>query len=167
LTSEVTVGAAMLDLKQFKMPVVRDACRYWLSKCGQNPMPRRMDIRPEELRALLPYIFLVDVSANHPVEFRFRLVGSEISIWAGKEYTGLTVNETDYGPQWRRIHDLYLDVVASRQPRRDIYHAAWVGREFLYYERFLAPLSSDGETVDMLFGSLHVTGRDEGAKQGD
>jgi hypothetical protein len=155
----------VLDFNQFKTLVVRDAYSYWLGKCDKRSMPSRSDIRPEQLRALLPYIFLVDISGD-PTEFRFRLVGSEITAWAGREYTGLAVNEADYGPQWRRIHAVYLDVVVSRQPRLDLYHAPWVNREFLYYERLVAPLSSDGQTVDMLFGCLHVADPEISSTQG-
>jgi hypothetical protein len=159
------LGAAMLDFDKFKTPVVRDTYSYWLSKCDKQAMPRRSDIRPEELRTLLPYIFLVDIGAN-PTEFRFRLVGSEIGVWAGKEYTGAAINEAEYGPQWRRIHAVYMDVLMSRQPRHDLYHAPWVSREFLYYERLVAPLSSDGQTIDMLFGSLHIVAQADLPKQG-
>jgi hypothetical protein len=148
-----------LDLATFKTPVVRDAYSYWLDKCGDRSMPRRSDVRPEELRALLPHIFLVDIGGS-PLEFRFRLVGSEITALAGKEYTGLAVNEADYGPQWGRIHKSYLNVAVSRRPEVDFYNAPWRDREFLYYERLVAPLSSDGEDVDMLFGCLHVLERE-------
>jgi hypothetical protein len=159
------MGAAVLDLGNFKTPIVRQAYSYWLRKCGDRPMPRRVDIRPEELRALLPFIFLVDVEGSPPT-FRFRLVGSEIGVWAGKEYTGVAINEADYGPQWQRIHEMYLQVATSGKPQLDLYHAPWVSKEFWYYERFVAPLSSDGGTVDMLFGSLHVVDREAPAKKG-
>ena len=56
----------------------------------------------------------------------------------------------------RRIFDLYAQVAASRAPRRDVYEAPWIGREHLLYERFLAPLSDDGQDVNMLFGALQL-----------
>jgi hypothetical protein len=34
---------------------------YWHSKCPEGAFPRRSDIRPEELRSLLPHVFMVDI----------------------------------------------------------------------------------------------------------
>jgi hypothetical protein len=98
-------------------------------------------------------VFLVDVTYA-PLTFRFRLVGTEVTALARKEYTGLAVDERDYGPQWRRVFDRYAEVVVSRGPRLDLWNAPWVSREFLRYERVIAPLSSDGRTINMLFGAL-------------
>jgi hypothetical protein len=145
----------MIDPALFKTAAVRQAYEYWLAKCGDGQPPRRADLDPVEMRPLLPYVFLVDVT-QAPLAFRFRLVGSKITEWAEKEYTGLGVNEGDYGPQWRRVFNLYAEVVASRAPRLDLYAAPWVSREFYRYERFIAPLSNDGASVDMLFGALHA-----------
>lgn len=149
----------MLDVARFQTNVVRGAYEYWARKTIDGRLPRRSDIRPDELRALLPYVFLVDV-AQAPLGFRFRLVGSAITTWAEKEYTGLAVDARDYGADWKRVFDIYAGVVAAGQPRRDVYKAPWVSREFLRYERVVAPLSSDGKTVDMLFGALQVLERE-------
>ncbi len=144
----------MLRKDQFQSHVVATAYEYWLSKRRPGAPPRRSDIQPSELRSILPHIFLVDVVLPRP-EFRFRLVGSEITAMAGKEYTGLRVNERDYGPHWERVHASYLDVVLSREPRLDTYHAPWVTKEFWVYERLIAPLSTAGGAIDMLFGCLY------------
>ncbi|MBI3497059.1 MAG: PAS domain-containing protein [Proteobacteria bacterium] len=140
---------------QFKTAVVKQAHDYWLSKAAPGRLPARAEIELEEIKHLLPYVFLVDVAGN-PTEFRFRLVGTEIDAWAGKPYTGLAVNERDYGPQWRRIYDEYLEVVRTRAPRFSRYRAPWVSKEYRLYERFIAPLSNSGGAVDMLFGALHM-----------
>jgi hypothetical protein len=143
----------MIEPAVFRTEIVRRAYEYWAGKAAGGRLPNRADIRPEELRALLPYIFLVDVTPE-PLGFRFRLVGTKITEWAEKEYTGLTVTEADYGTQWKRIYDIYADVVRTRTPRHDIYSAPWVSREFLRYERLIAPLSGNGQDVDMLYGVL-------------
>lgn len=145
----------VIDPAKFRTTIVRQAYHYWLGKCVRGRLPRRADLRPEEMRAFLPYVFLVDV-VPAPLGFRFRLVGTQVTAWAEKEYTGRAVDERDYGPQWRRIFDIYAAVVASRRPRLDIYDAPWVSREFVRYERLIAPLSSDGQAIDMLFGTLHT-----------
>ncbi|HEY7609190.1 MAG TPA: PAS domain-containing protein [Alphaproteobacteria bacterium] len=142
----------------FKTRVVRESYEYWLGKCQGGRLPRRRDIRPEEIARLLPNIFLVDVVGDPPV-FKFRLVGTKITEWAAGEYTGVTVNEAEYGPNWRRVYDSYLEAVHRRAPVYSEYSAPWKEREFLFYERIIAPLSDDGVTVNMLFGALDVVSR--------
>jgi hypothetical protein len=144
-----------MDQFRFKTRVVRESYEYWLSKCRGDRLPRRRDIRPEEIARLLPHIFLVDV-AGDPPSFKFRLVGTQITQWAAGEYTGVTVNEAEYGPNWRRVYDSYLQAVRTRAPVYSEYSAPWMEREFLFYERIIAPLSEDGATVSMLFGALDV-----------
>lgn len=145
----------MIDGHLFKTVVVREAYAYWLGKCVRGRLPARADLRPEEMRAFLPFLFLVDVG-HDPLAFRFRLVGTKITEWAEKEYTGVPVDEAAYGPQWQRVFDTYAAIVAGRRPQLDIWDAPWVSREFVRYERLIAPLSSDGQTIDMLFGALHI-----------
>jgi hypothetical protein len=139
----------------FTTDVVRQAYDYWRSKCAGGRPPRRADLRPEEIAPLLPYMFLVDVVGDPPT-FKYRLVGTQINDWAGREFTGVALNEREYGPNWQLVHDIYAGVVKTREPVRSEYSAPWREREFLIYERIVAPLSSDGETIDMLFGALDV-----------
>jgi hypothetical protein len=138
----------------FRTEIVERAFRYWSSKCRDGRLPRRADLRPEEMPLLLPHVFLVDVT-HAPLEFRFRIVGTEICNLAGRDYTGARVNEKEYGPDWKSIFEVYWRVVHSAKPEVAVRRAPWLAREFLRYERLIAPLSSDGAAVDMLFGALH------------
>lgn len=144
-----------MDRFPFKTRVVRESYEYWLSKCRGDGLPRRRDIRPEEIVRLLPHIFLVDVAGDPPT-FKFRLVGTQITEWAAGEYTGVTVNESEFGPNWRRVYDIYRGAVEKRAPAHSEYSAPWKEREFLFYERIVAPLSDDGVSINMLFGALDV-----------
>jgi hypothetical protein len=146
-------GGASIDSGRFATAAVSKAYEYWRGKCTLGRLPCREDLIPEEMRVFLPHVFLVDVT-HTPLTFRFRLVGTEITQLARKEYTGLAVDEQDYGPDWRRVFDRYAEVVIGRCPQLDIWNAPWVSREFLRYERLIAPLSSDGRTINMLFGGL-------------
>src|SRR5690242_6639940 len=75
----------------FRTLVVEQAFRYWLGKCTAGRAPRRRDLLPDEIPALLRYVFLVDVTTE-PLTFRFRLVGTEIGRLAAREHTGSCVN---------------------------------------------------------------------------
>jgi hypothetical protein len=145
----------LIDPSHFKSPPIRRLAEYWIAKASPGHLPGRQDIKPEDLRADLPFVYLIDV-ASHPLSFRFRLVGTRVSEWTGRDFTGAAVNEIDYGPQWQRIFNDYKAVVESKAAVRAEVYGPWVAKEFRYYERFLAPLARDGSTVDMLFGALHI-----------
>lgn len=149
MPQDLVIGASVA----FKTDVVRQAYEYWAGKRPERVLPRRADIDPLELRHLLPFLFLVDVHRD-PVGFKFRLVGTAITQCAARDHTGLWVNERDYGPDWKRIHDAYLEVVRTGFPNIAVCHAAWPARDFVHYERLVAPLATDGTNVDMLFGAL-------------
>jgi hypothetical protein len=145
----------MIDLGAFKSPKVRKVYEYWLRKSAGGHLPSRSDIKPEDLRGLLAYVFLVDV-AREPLRFTFRLVGTEITRWAGSEYAGFSFGDQESAPNWKAVFDDYRSVVDTRLPRRDERSAPWVSKEFYRFERMVAPLSNYGTTVDMLFGALQV-----------
>lgn len=144
------------DSNRLRSDVVRRAYAYWSGKLDGDRLPARADIRPEELRHLLAWIFLVDVTHN-PLRFRYRLIGSEITRLAGVERTGSYVDAAGLGPYWRRVHDDYRAVVRRRVPSYVDGGARWNGREFQHHERLVMPLASDGAQIDMLFGVLHPT----------
>ena len=61
---------------------------YWESKRGDRSMPARADIDPAEIPSLLSIILLMDTSTAG--EYRYRLVGTEIVRWLGRDTTGQT-----------------------------------------------------------------------------
>jgi len=145
----------VIDLSAFRNPVVKRAYEYWTDKSASGRLPSRSDIKPQELHGLLPWLFLVDV-LRAPLRFKFRLVGTELTRWAGREYTGIVIGDRDCEESWQQAFDDFRSVVDVRVPRYDQRQAPWMSLEFPRFERILAPLSSDESTVDMLFGALHV-----------
>lgn len=94
---------------------------YWSSKRqGSDDLPSRADIRPEEIKPLLPYLMILEF--EQPARtFRYRLIGTAVVDGVGKDYTGLTLTEShpnvgafetvtramldlmdDAAPRWRR-----------------------------------------------------------------
>jgi hypothetical protein len=59
--------------------------RYWLVKRGNRSMPARRDIDPGEIRALLPYLTILDKIHG---QFRYRLHGSAVAREIGRDLTG-------------------------------------------------------------------------------
>src|SRR5258708_8692764 len=87
------------DPDGFKTAPMRRLAAYWLSKCTADRLPSRAAILPEEIVRDLPFVYLVDV-LDEPPPFRFRLVGTQVSIWSERDYTGTTLNAAEYGPKW-------------------------------------------------------------------
>jgi hypothetical protein len=144
----------MIEPAAIKSVRVRQAYEYWLRKAAGGRLPSRNDIKPRELVGVLDQIFLVDVT-QRPLTFHFRLFGSALTKWAGKEYTGFSFNANG-DSNWRTTFNDYRSVVESHVPRCDERSAPWASKDFYTIERMVAPLSADGRTVEMLFGALQV-----------
>lgn len=141
-------------------PMGRAFLSYWHSKCRATEQgqayPRRSDIHPEEIRALLPYIFMVDVLRGGPdLDFRFRLVGTAIMEIEG-EHTGLKLSamfpdRAAYAVLWRQYRDAAAGKVWVRHET-----LRWQDRDHVAYEVILAPLQDDSGQVTMLIGIAHA-----------
>ena len=144
----------MISPDLIKSRVVKLVYEYWAIKAAGGLLPRRSDIRWEELRGLASYVGMVDVLKD-PLRFRIRFFGTQLVQWAGRDYTGSVIDEGATGLE-RLVFDDYTYVIETQQPRYDERSAAWPGRGYHRLERIVAPLSSDGKTVDMLFGAIDV-----------
>ncbi len=85
-----------------------------------------------------------------PLQFRFRLVGTELVDRAGFDLTGKTLDAYP-NPEFRAsMRQRYTAVVESRRPLRSVQTDLVIDGRLRRYEALLLPLASDGETVDML-----------------
>ncbi len=127
---------------------------YWNAKRGEREMPGRQDIDPAEIPQLLPHITLIDV-IDGGARFRYRLVGTAVVDGFNRNHTGRHVDELDV-PQFGRdaLHIQYRSVLRKRRPiyLRNIYVMA--GNVEAVTPRVLAPLSRDGQAIDMIISAL-------------
>src|SRR3546814_5237666 len=75
-------------------PELREIYHYWSGKRGGRCYPTRADIRPEEIKRLLPFVLLLDV-LDEGRHFRFRLVGTDAA--SGIDPTGKLLHEAAPG----------------------------------------------------------------------
>ena len=123
---------------------------YWLGKGAGKGMPARADIDALDIPALLANVFLIDVVPGNPRRFRFRLVGTRITELEG-EMTNRFLDEFVPGAAGTAMARHYEDTLEGRiYVRHETLH--WRKRDYINYDVLLLPLSSDGRTVDMLFG---------------
>jgi hypothetical protein len=132
---------------------VRD---YWLEKRGKCAMPSRSDISPRELKAELPSILLADVVENG-ADFRYRLVGTHLREFFYSEPSGKLMSEAllPFGEATvSATLQTYRNVMERRNPMRITGSGSLYGQEPKHFDALLAPLSDDGETVNMILGSF-------------
>lgn len=137
---------------------VRD---YWQRRRGQRAMPGRLDILPFDMKPHLPSILLADV-VDGGRDFRYRLVGSHLQRYFDGNPTGKLMSESlgVFGPDTvNRTLDVYRGVVARRAPLRASGAGAFFAQEPKHFDALLTPLSDDGATVNMIFGTFQFVWR--------
>ncbi|HEV2549800.1 MAG TPA: PAS domain-containing protein [Stellaceae bacterium] len=142
------------DLR-FDHPRLNELVRYWESKRRDGRLPARVDIDPAELKPFLGNIFMLDV-VGEPKRFRYRLIGTEIVEYVGRDSTGKFQEEAYAPEQAAENNAMYRWICENKKPLRNFGVINWVGREFFKYEIVNLPLASDGDTVDIILGCMLV-----------
>ena len=124
---------------------------YWEQLRRGRVMPSREDIEPLDIAALLPHVYLVNI-AYDPLDFRYRLIGTKIVEHSLADYTGRSLRDLPEQRPPSQIWALFNQAIEERRPvctRIPYLHIP--GRSV---EKLAAPLSTDGQTIDMLFGVI-------------
>lgn len=144
----VTLSFQRVGPDRVTFPQILRIRDYIESKRGDRPFACRRDILPEEISFALGRIILMDVR-HGPLDFVYRLYGSEISQSDDDEVTKKSVYEQKDGVYREHLLACYTEAVTAREP---VYHEMTVtdGRRVVRYQRGLFPLSDDGEQINML-----------------
>lgn len=133
-------------------PRIRALYEYW--RCirpAAGRLPARRHFDPMAVPRLLPNIWLLDVH-NHPMRFRYRLVGTYMAIALGRDMTGCWFDELypEFGPGHPTYED-YKRLISERAIlwRRGKPVFALHVERCAALERIVLPLADDGVTVDM------------------
>ncbi|HYG91851.1 MAG TPA: PAS domain-containing protein [Azospirillum sp.] len=128
---------------------------HWDRMRGARRMPSRADLDPVDIPRLLPVTILVEVLRD-PLDFRYRLLGTEIDRIVTANYRGRCFSELEHIETGGRLWSDHERVVLTRAPVRS--SVAYVG-----HDRFirtlshgLFPLSNDGETVHMIWAVAEI-----------
>jgi hypothetical protein len=139
------------SVEQLRSPTVLALHAYWRSKRRGRPMPAPADIDPAEIRPLLPSLIIAEY-VGAPARVRYRLVGTQQVYYNGLDFTGLYLDEIDWGIENEfvtLVHDTLLRTTAPVIGRYQ-----WGFRDsVLGFAEFGAfPLSEDGTTVARCVG---------------
>jgi hypothetical protein len=119
---------------------------------GNRSMPSRMDVLPEELRDLLPYISLMQ-AADDPVESRYIISGEALDRASDRGIKGMTIREVLSMGSLSTLADIkamYGAVIQHGKPSFSRGDMEYRDRGHIFFDRVLLPLSADDETVDHL-----------------
>lgn len=131
-------------------PRIRRFYDYWNVLRGDRPMPARADIDPAEIKDLLPGIIMIDVGGEPPA-LVYRLVGTDEVAARGHDPTGKSVADAVYAENPAEALRSYW---LAAETRDVVYHeepSATKSPHLSQVGMLVTPLSSDGDTVDILF----------------
>ena len=142
-----------------------DMMRYLQDVAPDGRLAGRQHIDPLEFGQVMTLVNLVDVErVEGDLRFRYRLVGVEQTRSAGREYTGLLVQDALLPELVPRVLSNMSAVLTTRSPVFDSFPIPHPDREFIISQRMYYPLASDGETIDMLL-TLHGYDPDPGLER--
>jgi len=135
---------------------LRDLLGIWDARRQGRRMPARADLDPFDLKEHLGHLFLVDVERD-PIRFRYRLVGTKITNIVRRDVTGRYFEDIYTGRLLESMIEVQSWVMNESAPLR-IFNRTGHPRNTVYvYDGLLLPLSTDGETVNMVLGELLFT----------
>jgi hypothetical protein len=109
---------------------------------------------PDDLKYILGNLSLVDVTYN-PLQFRFRLHGSNVADRYGSDMTNTTVDEITDPERARTLKEHFTEVVDRRRP---IVQLRYLATAYITLpndsEALTLPLSNDDKTINMLLAAL-------------
>jgi hypothetical protein len=151
-----------LTIETAQHPKVRWICEYWQAKQAGREMPRRADFDPLEMRSVLGNLCLVEVTADVPRRYLFRVDGSNLASITGFDLTGKFADQLPDAAYRDYVLALYDRVVAARVPVIRGNDEDWAGVG-MRVESVTMPFSSDGIRVDYLLDAVFPTKHREGA----
>lgn len=140
-------------------PRIGELVDYWASKLGGRKMPSRKDIDPAEIVPLLPFVALVDVIPDVPVEkrYRVRLFGTQLVEYHQKDWTGKLIFDVTSAEAAQRIVQAGEFCVNHHRPWLSSGKLYWAShKSSKQFEIVIVPLSPDDAVVNMLLALLVI-----------
>jgi hypothetical protein len=138
------------DLPENCDPRVRELISYWDSIRPDGGIPGRQNLDPGKIPSALANIWLIDVRWE-PTRFRFRLVGTRVVEFLGRDPTGCWIDEVYPSFPKSSIEDDFVACAVSGKPRwRRGPPFMEAGKDYALVERIALPLATNGEDTDML-----------------
>lgn len=135
-----------------RTPALRRLLAYWDARRGTAFAPSRHAIDPSALKTDLPNLFMLDVLQDG-ADYRYRLVGTEVVAFSGRDVTGRTFSELygDEPPVLAQALAIFRKVLSTRGPVYAQGQVFWLAdRGYREFEAGYFPLSRDGTHIDII-----------------
>jgi hypothetical protein len=139
-------------LAQIRHPDGRRLYDYWNARRAGRRYPSRQDIDPLDLTFAFGNLLLVDVLRD-PLQFRFRLIGTQIIQRMGWDLTGKTVDDIPDPTYREETRAAYRAAVESGQPTVS-QHERVIRGQPRRFEVLRLPLSDDDNAINMLLSAV-------------
>lgn len=131
-------------------PVLRFYFDYWQRVRGARAMPARADIRPAEIKSHIGSIVIAEALGDFD-DFRFKLIGTDVSRYFLADGAGRTVREMFRGA-WESFGDCvlfnYRETARRQQPLlAAISDIRWTNKLRYSMKSIYLPLSEDGNAA--------------------
>jgi len=130
------------------------AYNHWASLLDERSFPSIEDLEPARLPDFGPYSVLLDFSRGIE-DPSVRYLGKELAAECGADSTIATLADVPSRSLLSRITDHYMQILANQAPIG--FEAEFVNQRgaTILYRGILLPFSSDGETIDFIFGVIN------------
>jgi hypothetical protein len=140
-----------ISLPEVAHPRLRGLLSFWNERRGVRAMPARDAIDPIALWKWLGHLILVEGAADG--EFRYRVYGTGLAEYYGRDLTGKTT--AALRPDVRAlVREEYATVCRDARPLL-VTHTRRVHDHRTQVEKLILPFSSDGRTVDRLLAGAY------------
>ena len=166
-SARVSQDSTGLDIvQQSSHPMVRRFSDMWGTKRRDGRLPSRSDFAVEELLPWFGHVIIMDV-IDGAADFRYRMIGTEITRFLNRDYTGQWVSQCRYGEGRDKVVDTFRRPVLARAPVFRSGRVIWgADKTWRSYDSVHCPLARDSDrpefTIGVLyFGSIALSEPDE------
>ncbi len=138
-------------------PKVAGFADLWQAKRDSESIPDRADFALEELAPWFGHVIIMDRLEDGD-DFRYRMVGTAITQFLNRDYTGRTVMESNYSGARAKVLDTFRRPVLERRPVFRRGHVIWaVDKSWRTYQSVHCPLTAGAADVAMTIGVLYFS----------
>lgn len=126
---------------------------HWLSLRTGDALPRWKTFDPAAVRNLLPHLIVVDCLSD-PMRFRFRVIGTFVTLMAGRDATGRMLDEELYGERLEAMTWHYRQCAETAEPLATLGTVHFVDRDWVVAEHVFLPFTTSDGAVDIILAGL-------------
>ena len=136
---------------QLVLPELRHFFDYWVGLADGRKMPDRKDVNPASIPRHLPHVSLIDIETD-PLNFRYRLAGSQLRDVYQKEVTGMSLREFSENEK----RDYWLSacerIFQTGRPAQGVLRGPELPRDHMVQFWLRLPLTHGGDEPAMILG---------------